>query len=305
MKLFASLLIVFTALAGTWNIAKAVETLDQENLPLNFTVTRGNIADVQQTITTGISGQLLKIELQLQPGFGFSTGFYTLTTTIYDEFLGGFIASDTIDIFPNTPGVTVTFDFSDDEVFFNSGDVFAIGWNWTSTNVPTPDLDIKRIPRSSYSRGELLPINGSESFFDALFRTFVDVPVVGVDIDIQPGSDQNVINLGSMGTTLVAIFGSIELDVNDINQDTLMLGTSGVKTVGKSSKLLCSINDIGDVSGGGPDGFDDLLCHFVTLGLVPEEGTTEVKLSADFIVTDPPRAETMIEGADTVNIVQE
>ena len=125
-----------------------------------------------------------------------------------------------------------------------------------------------------------------------------------VEIDIKPGSFPNSINLGSGGATPVAILGSVSLNVNEIDTITLSLGTSGVKTVGKKVKQLCSVVDVsGDFSfglEGAPDGYDDLVCHFVTISIVPEAGNTTAKLSGNFLAVFGGGA---IEGTDSVNIV--
>ena len=64
---------------------------------------------------------------------------------------------------------------------------------------------------------------------------------------------------------------------------------------------MCNIEDVsGDFSGGAegaPDGFADLVCHFVTESIVPEAGDTEVKLSGNLFDGTP------FEGSDSVNIV--
>ena len=126
--------------------------------------------------------------------------------------------------------------------------------------------------------------------------------VIPIDIDIKPGSFPNSINLGSGGATPVAILGSTTFDVLDIDEASLTLGTAGIKTVGKKDPhLLCSIEDVsGDFSGGPegiPDGYDDLVCHFITVGIVPEAGDTEAKLSGNLFDGTP------IEGSDSVQIV--
>jgi hypothetical protein len=124
---------------------------------------------------------------------------------------------------------------------------------------------------------------------------------VQVAIDIKPGSFPNSINLGSNGTTPVAILGSATLDVDNIDADTLTLGTAGVKTVGKTDRLLCSVADVsGDFTSGlegAPDGFLDLVCHFVTVNIVPEAGDAVAKVMGDFIGGGG------LEGTDSVNIV--
>ena len=96
--------------------------------------------------------------------------------------------------------------------------------------------------------------------------------------------------------------GSATLDVYDIDLDTLMLGTAGIKTVGKADKLLCSVRDVsGDFSlglEGAPGSFLDLVCHFVTVNIVPEAGDTTAKVMGDFKLSIG-----MFEGTDSVNIV--
>ena len=124
------------------------------------------------------------------------------------------------------------------------------------------------------------------------------------DRSVRASIFPNSINLDAGGATPVAILGSVSLDVNDIDTNTLTLGTSGVKTVGKKDKQLCSVEDVsGDFSGGltgAPDGFDDLVCHFVTLSIVPEDGDTEAKLAGNFLAGAGGAG---FEGTDSVNIV--
>lgn len=124
---------------------------------------------------------------------------------------------------------------------------------------------------------------------------------VAVSIDIKPGSSPNSINLNSGGATPAAILGSADFDVNDVDWDTLSLGTSGIKTVGRFDKMLCSNDDVsGDFTAGPegePDGFLDLVCHFITIDIVPEEGGTTATLNGALNDGTP------IEGTDSVNIV--
>ena len=145
-----------------------------------------------------------------------------------------------------------------------------------------------------------LSVNEIQAIFDA--GSAGKCKVINVGIDIKPGSFPNSINLGSGGATPVAILGSATLNVLDIDETTLTLGTAGIKTVGKKAPhLLCSIEDMsGDFSvglEGIPDGFLDLLCHFVTVAIVPEAGDTDAKLSGNLLDGTP------IEGSDSVNIV--
>ncbi|MGP8304809.1 hypothetical protein [Vibrio sp. YIC-376] len=137
-----------------------------------------------------------------------------------------------------------------------------------------------------------------------LLNAICDKCITEVAIDIKPGGYPNSINLSSGGATPVAILGSESLDVSLIDTSTLALGTASVKTVGKSDKLLCSIEDItGNYESGPegiPDGFDDLVCHFVTMEIAPDEGGTSATLTGNFL---PEAGGGALMGVDTVNIV--
>jgi len=155
-----------------------------------------------------------------------------------------------------------------------------------------------------------LGIHGDTGVFDYPSETYIDafdvvLPSVQiVEIDIKPGSFPNSINLGSGGMTAVAILGSASLHVNDIDPDTLTLGTAGIKTVGKTARTLCSVVDVsGDFSAGpegAPDSFLDLVCHFTTMDIAPEAGDTTATISGNLLAAAGGGA---IEGTDSVNIV--
>ena len=171
-----------------------------------------------------------------------------------------------------------------------------------------PDTSLIVIDPTAASEAMAARVNASNILGGTVFGlAFGSVGVAGpqmVDIDIKPGSFPNSINLGSGGATPVAILGSATLDVNDIDITTLTLGTAGIKTVGKTDRILCSVNDVsGDFSGGlegAPDSFDDLVCHFITVDIVPEAGDTEATISGNLTAG---AGGTPIEGTDSVNIV--
>ncbi len=110
-----------------------------------------------------------------------------------------------------------------------------------------------------------------------------------VSIDIKPGSDPNSINQGSGGVIPVAILGSETFDATAVDGSTCTLGDAAVKVVGKSNKLLCSIEDVND------DGFLDQVCKFMTVDLGAVGGDTEATIHCSV-----PEA---IEGTDSIRIV--
>ena len=67
-----------------------------------------------------------------------------------------------------------------------------------------------------------------------------------VSIDTKPGSFLVRVNLGLHGSTPVAVLDSVLLNENDIDVDTLTLtlGTAGVKTVSRTDRTLCDLQDV-------------------------------------------------------------
>ena len=132
---------------------------------------------------------------------------------------------------------------------------------------------------------------------------------IRVSINIKPGSDPNSINTCSGGSTPVAIFGSDTLDVTTINPNSLVLASASVKKVGKSDRILCSTKDIGSVDTAffddldpTADGFDDLVCHFVTIELTT---LTDTSTAASLTGNLTDTGATPITGEDSVKIVKD
>ncbi len=115
--------------------------------------------------------------------------------------------------------------------------------------------------------------------------------VLGVDIDIKPGSDSNCINNNGHGVIPVAIFGSADLDVNDILVDSIGLNSVGVRAVGKGNKYLAHYEDVNG------DNYGDLIVQIEDQDGVFTEGTSTARITGGLING------TTIEGTDTICIV--
>jgi hypothetical protein len=76
---------------------------------------------------------------------------------------------------------------------------------------------------------------------------------IEVEIGIKPGSDPNCFNSDGHGVIPVAILGSADFDVNNIDPSTVQLEGLAVKAVGKGNKLLGHIEDVNG------DGIADLV----------------------------------------------
>jgi len=102
-----------------------------------------------------------------------------------------------------------------------------------------------------------------------------------VTVDIKPGSDPNSINLGENGVLPVAVLGSADFDVLEIDAETVALGGVAVTTRGpaKAPKLACSYEDANG------DGYTDLAAFFSVQELVAigalTESTTELNLTGN------------------------
>lgn len=94
-------------------------------------------------------------------------------------------------------------------------------------------------------------------------------------IDVKPGSDPSCFNINGRGSIPVAIFGSSELDVTDIEQNTLEFGGMPVTSNKKGPK--CSIKDVDD------DGEDDLVCHFEDDGNFTEDAPGTGCVTGEFV----------------------
>lgn len=86
-----------------------------------------------------------------------------------------------------------------------------------------------------------------------------------VSIDVKPGSYPNCMNINSHGVIPVAILGGPDFDVSSIDISTLSFAGLEVRVKG-NDRPQCSVEDVsGDFTmpEGAPDGYPDLVCHFV------------------------------------------
>jgi len=128
-------------------------------------------------------------------------------------------------------------------------------------------------------------------YFFTQFRygglAFSPVVVKSVDIAIKPGSDPSVVNPLSRGVMPVAIFGSHDFDVADIDVTSL--------TFGFGDALPASLSRLNrDVDA---DGFPDLLLQFRIAETGIEIGDTEACLRGETLDGTPFR------GCDTIRTV--
>ncbi len=106
-------------------------------------------------------------------------------------------------------------------------------------------------------------------------RLFGGEPSASMQVDLVPGSVDNVVNPREGRGIEVAVLGSPQLDVGDINPRTLRLKGADVLLVGKSDKSLCRQADING------DGYLDLVCEMRTTGFRVDEGEYRILIEAE------------------------
>ena len=107
-------------------------------------------------------------------------------------------------------------------------------------------------------------------------------------VDILPGNPDNIVDLKKVRIIVIAIFGSQNLDVTDINPRTISLEATTQTLVGKTDKSLCKTTDTN------ADGFVDLVCDVKTIGFRVETGDIPVVISAGTYHKESLRAEGML-----------
>ncbi len=122
---------------------------------------------------------------------------------------------------------------------------------------------------------------------------------IHVGIDIKPGSFPNSINKDGNGVIPVAILGSADFDVTQIDPASLSFEGAAVRIKGNGAPQ-CSVQDVsGDFTNpeGAPDGYPDLVCQFVDDTSIWAEGPGTATLTGSLYDGTP------FEGSDSVNVV--
>ena len=101
---------------------------------------------------------------------------------------------------------------------------------------------------------------------------------IDVFIDIKPGSDPNCFNNNGTGVIPVAILGSSDFDVLQVDAATVQLASLQVKAVGKSNKLLASYEDVNG------DGFLDMVAKIEDEDGVFEIGEVDAILTGSLLL---------------------
>ncbi|MCH7752139.1 MAG: PEP-CTERM sorting domain-containing protein [Planctomycetes bacterium] len=220
-----------------------------------------------------------KSELSLAPGDADTISGLWAYAAGLDELILVSLEGDLVDLpsgrTDRIAGFTVATDFDggDTDYLSNTGELF--------TNLGFTD-GVNGITRSAFVSFQL---------------PLVPEPTTLVPLDIKPGSFPNSVNLKSKGVLPVAILGTDDFDVNDVDIDTLLFGDPLLIDNGGTavSPLRSALED---VSG---DGLLDLTLKFRTADLVEHEAlgpdTIEGLLTGETLDGIP------FEGMDSIRIV--
>lgn len=193
--------------------------------------------------------------------------------------------------------------------FDSNGNVWAV---WEQ------GIDIRAnrfVPGSGWETEELVGVGGYPKIacdnqgnafvvwpsYDGMYasRTQVQSALV-VEIDIKPGSYPNSLNMDGHGVIPVAILGSAEFEVTEIDVSTLSFAGLAVRIKGQGQPQ-CSVEDVsGDFTGGpegAPDGYPDLVCQFVDNTDNWSPGNSEATITGNLLDGTP------FVGSDEINIV--
>jgi hypothetical protein len=133
----------------------------------------------------------------------------------------------------------------------------------------------------------------------SFFETLPEI----VDLDIKPGTCPNPLNLKEKGAVSVAVLGSADLDVADINVSTLRLaGVPAGKSMIEDVAAPFDGDDCGCTTDG-PDGYDDLVLKFRAPDLSATVGSAFFKEEQVLTLTGNLVDGTPIEGSDCIVIV--
>ena len=140
--------------------------------------------------------------------------------------------------------------------------------------------------------------------------TFDTVPLppqeVDASIDVKPTSCPNPVNVKSKGVLPVAIIGSAELDVADINLDSILLeGVSPIRSEIEdvTTPFEGELEDDLSCTTDGADGFDDLTLKFNKQAIIAAIGPVGHGDVVTLTLTGALDDETELSGQDNIRII--
>jgi hypothetical protein len=138
-------------------------------------------------------------------------------------------------------------------------------WTWAGISMAAPTSTISPDPVQTGEYSAIMAQAG---------KLFGQQGPTTMNIDIDPGSAENIVPAGAKRVIPVAILGSSDLNVIAINPRTIRLNGVDIMLVGKSDKSLCYQADIND------DSYEDLVCDVRTTGYKVVDGEYTIIIKA-------------------------
>jgi len=134
--------------------------------------------------------------------------------------------------------------------------------------------------------------------------TILPIPALQVIVDIKPGSCPNPVNVKSSGVLPLAILGTVDYDITNIDPTSVRLAgvdaiRSGIEDV---ATPVLDANDC-NCTTSGPDGFLDLTLKFKTQRIVETIGEVNDGDVLELALSGMLFGESPIEGADCILIL--
>lgn len=123
-------------------------------------------------------------------------------------------------------------------------------------------------------------------------------PMPDIILDIKPGSCPNSVGVNSRGKLPVALLGSADFDVRDVDVSTLML--AGVPVLKYSYEDVAAPCDGGCCIGDDYDGYDDLNLKFDTPSILETIGDVDSAYEVELTLTGEFLDGTSFEASDTI-----
>ena len=176
--------------------------------------------------------------------------------------------------------------------FFVPAEVTSVFVNTEPLRIGAGDLgsDVRDFFNGRIDEVELFDRALTAAEIGAIFGAGSSGKTIPILIDVKPGSDVNPINLGSKGTTPVAILGTDTFDVTTVDVASVRFAGAPVRTK-PNGTLHFSYEDVNK------DGRLDLMMHFSTRALMLDSDSTEATL------TGIGGQDRCISGTDSVVIV--
>ena len=183
-----------------------------------------------------------------------------------------------------------TADDSNESIALNGGTILGPGGVFTANQGGFASLH--DLPVTVLDGTNSMSVTTGPDHFGLHLGILVAEVGVTIDIDIKPGSDPNCFNNDGNGVIPVAILGSANFDVTQVDDSTVQLTGMAVKAVGKKGKLLSHIEDVNN------DGFNDLVVQIEDTDGTFSVGDTAATLTGNLLSGTP------FGGTDSICITQ-